>query len=206
MGRDGPGYTDDRFRAIFEAALDGMLVTDDQRRYIDANPAACRLLGRRRDELLRLRIEDVSAPSGDLETAWTTFLRAGTMTGEYQLLRPGGSTIEVEFQATANVVPGRHLSVIRDVTSRKKLERELRELSDQLREAHDRERSIASTLQEALLPRTRAPEGTDVATRYLPASPGIGVCGDWYSVRQLAAAASASRSVTSWATACRPRG
>jgi PAS domain-containing protein len=43
----GPGCRDEAlFRAVFDAASDAMLLTDDGGRCVDANPAACALLGR----------------------------------------------------------------------------------------------------------------------------------------------------------------
>jgi PAS domain S-box-containing protein len=42
-----------RLQALFDHTLDGVLLADDQARYVDANPAACTLLGLERDDLLR---------------------------------------------------------------------------------------------------------------------------------------------------------
>lgn len=176
---------EERFRAFFEAALDAMLVADDERRYIDVNNAACSLLGRTREELLRLRIEDISPMGTDVAAAWKTFLEEGASGGEYSLLRPDGTVIDVEFRAKANVVPGQHLSVLRDITARKRVERELQQVNERLREARERDRRVALTLQQSLLPAVRTLTGVDVATRYRPAAQGIKVCGDWYAVMDL---------------------
>jgi PAS domain S-box-containing protein len=171
-----------QFRAVFDAALDAMLIADHERRFVEVNPAACLLLGRDRDDLLTLRIEDVSPPAADVRGAWEAFLAAGEASGEYTLVRPDGSAVEVEFRAKANVLPDRHLSILRDVSARKRVERERERLYETLREARDRERSVALTLQQALLPRAPALPDLDIATRYLPAAEGVNVCGDWYNV------------------------
>ena len=55
---------------------------------------------------------------------WKLFLHEGSQRGEYQLQMPDGRLCDIEFSATANVLPGRHLSIIRDVTERKRLEAE----------------------------------------------------------------------------------
>ena len=47
------------YRTLFESASDGITVTDAQLRYVDANPAACRMFGYTREELLARRIPDV---------------------------------------------------------------------------------------------------------------------------------------------------
>ncbi|MEX2621299.1 MAG: PAS domain-containing protein [Egibacteraceae bacterium] len=117
--------------AVFDAALDALLVADGERRYVDANAAACALLGRTRDELLALRVEDVSPMGADVAGAWAAFIAQGEATGSYTLVRPDGSTVPVDFRATANVTPGRHLSVLRDVSERRRLEGRLQALFDQ---------------------------------------------------------------------------
>ncbi|MFJ2738617.1 PP2C family protein-serine/threonine phosphatase [Streptomyces sp. NPDC087440] len=59
--------------------------------------------------------------------------------------------------------------------------RELQRLNEELRLAHAREREVALTLQQSMLP--VAPVGRDdLAVRYLPAVRSLNVCGDWYDV------------------------
>ncbi|MEV4331914.1 SpoIIE family protein phosphatase [Streptomyces sp. NPDC049597] len=62
---------------------------------------------------------------------------------------------------------------------------ELQRLNDQLRQAHDRERKVAVTLQEAMLQSPDLARHPDIAVRYLPAAKGLNVCGDWYDVVDL---------------------
>jgi PAS domain-containing protein len=47
-----------RFRAMFESALDAILIADDDAHYLAANPAACALLGLSQEELLQHRVVD----------------------------------------------------------------------------------------------------------------------------------------------------
>ncbi|MBL7498547.1 SpoIIE family protein phosphatase [Frankia sp. CNm7] len=63
--------------------------------------------------------------------------------------------------------------------------RELHEVNEQLRRAHAREREVALTLQEAMLP-ALAPTGrVKAAVRYQPAASTMNVCGDWYDLVEL---------------------
>lgn len=123
--RDGQA-SENMFRAVFEEASDAVLIADDEGRYVAANRAAIELLGRAPDEILRLSVADVSPPGVDVAAAWRSFLAAGRQNGAYQLMRADGSMREVEFAAVARVLPGRHLSVLRDVTERTRVQAALR--------------------------------------------------------------------------------
>ena len=112
-----------------------MLVVDDARTFVDANPAACRLLGLSVAELRGRRFDEFLAPTRELETAWALFLRAGEHRGELQVIRPDGEIRHVEYSATARFMAGRHLAILRDIADRKHAEAERAELSrrEQLR-------------------------------------------------------------------------
>lgn len=118
--------SEQQLRAFFDKALDAMLIADDSGQYVDANPAACELFGVSRSELLNSRISDFAEPGFDFAQAWNYFQTVGYMTGEFRLVRRDGSLRDVEFSATANFVPHRHLSVLRDVSDRKQTEQSLR--------------------------------------------------------------------------------
>ena len=117
-----------RLQALFDHTLDAVLLADDQARYVDANPAACTLLGLDRDELLTRTVFDITPPAdaGAGRAAWDAFLRDGQQAGEYAVRRPDGTRAVVEYRAVARVQPGLHLSVLRDVTERERLVQELR--------------------------------------------------------------------------------
>ncbi len=114
-----------KFRTIFESVQDAILLADDTGRYLEANPAASELLGMSRADILAHTVIDLAPPEArPAATAlWQTFLREGKQSGEYELLRPDGSARLVEFRASANFLPGQHLSVLRDITERRQAER-----------------------------------------------------------------------------------
>lgn len=62
---------------------------------------------------------------------------------------------------------------------------ELQDLNERLREAHAREREVALTLQQAMLPALTPIEHADTAVRYRPAATALNVCGDWYDLVDL---------------------
>jgi PAS domain S-box-containing protein len=114
----GVDHVRDRFEAVFEEASDAMVLTDDQGRYVDANPASEDLFGLSREELLGRHVAEFVASDIDVDRLWQTFRAAGEMSDELTLVRPDGTERIVEFGATADVVPGQHLAVLRDVTER----------------------------------------------------------------------------------------
>ncbi len=120
---------------IFKHSLDGILLVDDQGRILDANPAACELLGYPKKALLNLSLAELTVPeSREAEQKrWAELIRDGQQRGEYRLTRGDGSPIGAEYCAVANIRPGVHLSILRNVTERKKTEDKLRQSEEKFR-------------------------------------------------------------------------
>jgi two-component system cell cycle sensor histidine kinase/response regulator CckA len=59
--------------------------------------------------------------------AWLRLIEDGEQRGVLWLRRPDGAIRDVEYSAKANALPGRHLSILRDVTERRQLESQLRQ-------------------------------------------------------------------------------
>ena len=120
-------HSESQFRALFENALDAVLIANDLGVCVDANPAACNLLGVSRNEVLGNTINAFTDQDNPVAASLLLeqFLKEGTLRGELRLRRPDGKILEVEFSATANFLPGRHLALLRDVTERRKLEAQL---------------------------------------------------------------------------------
>jgi PAS domain S-box-containing protein len=137
---------------------DATLVADDSGYYVAANPAACALLGYNEERILTLSLWEL-IPDGEREIGWQfwqRFLAAGRASGEYRLRRGDGAMIEVEFQAVAHVQRGYHLSVLRDITERKRAERELNELVHQLQETEEALSQSRDELEWRVTDRTAA--------------------------------------------------
>jgi PAS domain S-box-containing protein len=136
-----------RLQALFDYALDAIFLANDAGEYVDANQAACTLLGHTQDQILRMRAWEMRTNEtvAERQDAWRAFLKAGTLSGEYRLHAGDGTPRDVEFRAVANVLPGLHLSIMRDVTERNHARREtearLRESHEQLRRFSARTRA-----------------------------------------------------------------
>ena len=102
-----------RLRAAFERSAHPMLIADDQRRWVTGNAAASNLLGIAREEVPWRTMDDFTPPGERrrLEEQWEAFLSSGAAEGWYHLYVPDRGPVPVEFSATANVLPARHLSV-----------------------------------------------------------------------------------------------
>ncbi len=129
--------SENRLRALIDGALDAILVADDSGHYVDANPAACELLGVSRDELLRMRVADFGANSGAVDRQFQNFVDEGHQQGVFQMNLADGRVVHIEYRATANFWPGLHLSVLRDVTERTRTEALLRESEERFRVIFD---------------------------------------------------------------------
>jgi PAS domain S-box-containing protein len=108
------------FRAVFDNAPDAMIITDDNGQFLDANSPMAALLGVSRDELIGLRSEDFTPAKHRerLDELRRAFRERGALRGDIEVITPDGVRRSVEF-STAFFLPGRHLSVLRDVTERK---------------------------------------------------------------------------------------
>lgn len=91
-----------------------MLIADDQRRWVTGNAAACELLGVTQEEISWHTMDEFVPPDTRkrLDEGWERFLAKGAAEGLYRLCIPTRGQVPVEFSATANVLPSRHLSVL----------------------------------------------------------------------------------------------
>lgn len=119
-----------KFRAVFEEAFDAMLIANDETEYVDVNPPACELFGLDREELLGRSISEFAADDYDFDAAWREFQESDQDSGLFPLVRVDGEERIVEFAATPDILPGRHLSVLRDVTDRQEAKEQLQEERD----------------------------------------------------------------------------
>lgn len=121
-----------QLQAIFESTLEAIVIADDEGKYVEANPAACQLFGLSLSELLSKRISDFMEPGFNFELAWRNFQELGEVTGEMRLFRLDGTSVEVEYTSKSNFLPGRHLSVLRDITKRKQAQQLLQASEERL--------------------------------------------------------------------------
>jgi PAS domain S-box-containing protein len=102
---------------LCRTAFGGLMLVDDDRRYLRVNDGAAELLGAPRDVVLASRIDDFTAPEHlpELELFWAALERDGERAGRGLVMRYDGSEAVVEYRAHWSFSRGRHLFAIRDV-------------------------------------------------------------------------------------------
>ena len=120
-------FDEERYRVLFEALPDGLLILDDLGRCVDVNPSLCRLLGRTRERLLGVRLGELAAPER-AESVARTFERLkslGAFSGELPLCAVDGTPLDLEWSSRSGFAPGLHLLAAHDVRARNQAERRL---------------------------------------------------------------------------------
>ncbi|WP_247002431.1 bacterio-opsin activator domain-containing protein [Halosolutus gelatinilyticus] len=136
-------------RSIFEDVHDAILFGDENE-IVAANPAACELLGIDRTALRGRSLTEFVHDSHDVESAWDSFVADGRYRGSFSLIRPDGSERIVDCNAVADVLPGVHVSVLRDTTEARNRERQLERQRERLT-ALDHVYGVARDLNDAIV-------------------------------------------------------
>ncbi|HEV3316541.1 MAG TPA: response regulator, partial [Candidatus Angelobacter sp.] len=110
-------------RAIFENSLDGIVITEDRGICQEANSAAATLVGLSREEFIGSSLFKFAVEG--LETEWRGFRENGSGRARFWIRRHDGVKRLVDCSFNANIMPGRHLCVLRDITEQQSLEEQL---------------------------------------------------------------------------------
>jgi PAS domain S-box-containing protein len=108
-----------RFRGLFEGVPDAILVIDAEGRFIEANAAACRMLGYDLNSLLTMRLGDLFSSPDAAGAQVVRFREAGAWRTESELLRRDGTQVPVEIWSQRLDLPTGPigLSVVRDISA-----------------------------------------------------------------------------------------
>jgi DNA-binding CsgD family transcriptional regulator len=101
--------SEQQLKRVFEGSLVPMVMLDDDRRYVDANPAACSALSMSVVELRRVRLDDLtpSVYHPTLESNWTRLIETGVLAWPVSDGDP--NYLGFTTYALANALPGRHV-------------------------------------------------------------------------------------------------
>ena len=126
-----------RYRTLFDNVNDAIFILDRDGRFTDVNQVAIDHLGYNRAEYLAMKISDICAPDYAVHVpGWISEIRKnGGAVFESALVRRDGSVIPVEVSARLIEHDGQPMviSIVRDITKRKRAEEELRESEEKYR-------------------------------------------------------------------------
>jgi len=132
------GESELRYRVLFESCLSGILITEPDGRILEANPAACAILGRTEAEICGSGRDIVVDPADPrLGPALEERQRTGRFQGELNYFRADGSSFPAELVSSIVLDENgkRHCSIIfQDISKRKKAEAERLDSEERLRE------------------------------------------------------------------------
>lgn len=119
--------SESRYRLLMEQASDAIWVAGADGIYLDVNRSACELLGYTREEYLRMHIRETVMPEELPRTAQTvaSVLAGRTVVTERRMRHKNGSAVMAELSAR-RLDDGRIVAIARDLTSRMRMEEELR--------------------------------------------------------------------------------
>lgn len=129
-----------RMKTIINGTRDVILMADDEGKYLQVNRAATEMLGYSERELLDRRVHDivVSTTTNDRTDLWEKFREEGRQSGVIDLRKKDGGTVTCQYNAWTNIVPGKHLSILTDITEKRKLDEKIKENERQFRAEQQR--------------------------------------------------------------------
>ena len=117
------------FKAVFDGALDGIIMFNDDLRVLSTNQAASAIVAPTPDDSAHRSLLDlvVREDHERLIVDREELLTLGEVRGQLRLHGANAEPVDVEYAARANIVPGRHVAVVRDITASRRLESQLRQ-------------------------------------------------------------------------------
>lgn len=156
----------EQYRLMVDHAMDGFFLHDAKGKIIDVNEQACKSLGYKYDELLKLNVSDIEAgfEPEKLLKIWKKTLESGGTTLHGVHRRKDGATFPVEIHTSVFEFEGEKLllAIASDISERKheeeKLEKYREQLEDLVKERELEAKAVNLRLKQDIIQRERVEE------------------------------------------------
>ncbi|WP_440999908.1 PAS domain-containing sensor histidine kinase [Fodinibius sp. SL11] len=122
--------TERKYQKLFQHSSDGIMLTNPNGAILKVNPAGCRILGRKEEEINELGREGITKNNEKMQEALRRREETGHFSGELTFIHKTGKPIPVELTSSVFHTEGEGLQtsvIFRDITDRKEHERLLQE-------------------------------------------------------------------------------
>ncbi len=144
-----------KFRAIFDGAVNGILLMNLKTGELEFNDALCRMMGGSREELMANRGNFLPPHLQEKAQHINAEMKAkGYWHGELPLVNLQGELVDMEWWGTELADLGLRMSVINDIRQRKRHEAEREELLNKLASESDQLQKLTAELEERVEERT----------------------------------------------------
>ncbi len=132
--------SEERFRTVFNNAAAGMVTLSPQGRFLDVNEAFCGFTGYSREQLLQLRVPDITHPEDQEQTA-ENYRQLGNgqrreINYQKRFLRQDGSTlwghVSVAAVPDGDDLPLYYIGLVQDITESKRVQDQIRKSQQML--------------------------------------------------------------------------
>jgi len=117
--------SEEEFRSFFEQASEGILVADENKRYVDANLNICEMFGYSREELLKLSVYDLLTPDEIKMSPLRNDLKPGQQVHSQRWMKKKNGTLILVDISIRKLADGMVIGFHRDITEKKRYEDEL---------------------------------------------------------------------------------
>ncbi|MGE7217280.1 PAS domain-containing sensor histidine kinase [Priestia koreensis] len=126
--------SEQKFREVFENALDSIIIWEDNGRIVDANLAAARTFELPLYELIGTNLQRFTdTGKSDVSSIVKEFFDNGAIREELLFCMGNGQKKELEFTAKRGAIEGYNIAIFRNVSERKRMERDLRQNEQKFR-------------------------------------------------------------------------
>jgi two-component system, sporulation sensor kinase E len=130
--------SEERFREVFENAIDAIMIWKNNGQIIKANHAASRTFELSEEELMTRNVLDfIDQTTPCFAKVKREYMETGAIREELLFHMPNGQNKELEFTSKMNILEKHHLTIFRNVSERKHMVKVLQESEQKFRKIFD---------------------------------------------------------------------